>query len=121
MRAFLALAALVLLPTAFAGTGPYTGTVTQGETDHHDYKNHSKGELCLDVMRSYSVVLQYSPSSATLTLAAAGLESVGSGGFAAVSFDASACTEFPISVTGTQVSGTASYTVTVYVGSGEVA
>lgn len=121
VRTLLALLALALLPTALAGTGPYTGTVVQGETDMHYFKNYSKGELCPDVMRTYTVVLEYAPTTDVLTLTAAGIEAAGSGGWAAVSFDASACTEFDVLVTGTQVASVASYTVTVYVGTGSVA
>lgn len=107
------LALVTLAPYALAGTGPFTGTLTQGETDWHYYDNNPKGHACIDVMASYLVEMTYTPASATLTLTAGGQSAVGSNGYAAVGLEASYCTAFEITVTGTSVSGTASYTVTV--------
>lgn len=104
---------LAIAPFALAGTGPFSGTVVQGETDHHAYDNNPSGDPCIDVMAVYTVELFYTPATAVLTLTAGGRSDVGSNGYASVVLDASYCTSFGIRVAGTSVSGTAAYTVTV--------
>jgi hypothetical protein len=113
----LGLAALLATP-AVADTGPFTGTVRQGQTRHHHYDNNPQHNPCPAVVVFYTVSLTYTPATDTLTLEAGGQTATGSGGSASVSFEASYCTAFTISVTGTSVAAIASYTVTVSRGGG---
>lgn len=114
------LALLVLTPVAMAATGPFTGSVRQGQTKTHHYSNSSPGELCPQVMVFYTVELTYTPTTDVLTLSAGGQTATGSNGYAVVSFEAPYCTSFTISVTGTSVASRADYTATVTRGSGGV-
>lgn len=117
-----ALFAIMVAPAALAaGTGPFTGSVRQGETDRHRYDNNQGGNPCPQVQVFYTVTLEYTPTTDTLTLEANGYTAVGSGGTAVVSFEAPYCTSFTIKVTGTQVADSASYTVTVSRGGGATA
>lgn len=109
--AFLCLA--LLAPVALASTGPFTGKVRQGQTRTHHYDNNPGGAICPALLTTYSVVLEYTPTSDTLTLEAGGQTATGSNGFAAVSFEGPVCTSFNIKVTGTSVASSASYVVTV--------
>lgn len=114
-----ALALLVLAPSALAaGTGPFTGTVRQGQTDRHRYDNNPGGDPCPQVQVFYTVTLTYTPTTDTLTLRAGGQTAVGTNGTATVSFEAPYCTAFTIEVVGTRVATSASYTVTVSRGGG---
>ena len=109
-----ALALLVLAPVALAaGTGPFTGTVRQGQTDRHRYDNNAGGDPCPQVQVFYTVTLTYTPTTDVLTLRVGSQTAVGSGGTATLSFEAPYCTAFTIEVIGTQVATSASYTVTV--------
>ena len=114
-----ALALVVLAPVALAaGTGPFTGSVRQGQTDRHRFDNNPGGDPCPQVQVFYTVTLTYTPTTDTLTLSAGGQTAVGSGGTATVSFEAPYCTAFSILVTGTSVATSASYTVNVSRGGG---
>lgn len=114
-----ALAVLVLAPAALAaGTGPFTGTVRQGQTDRHRYDNNPGGGLCPQVQVFYTVTLTYTPTTDVLTLRAGGQTATGSNGVATIGFEAPYCTAFAIEVVGTQVATSASYTVTVSKGGG---
>lgn len=116
MRTLLVLLAalLALTPTSLAATGPFVGTVAQGETDVHTYDNHPpRGGLCMQVMVSYTVTLTWAPGTDTLTLSAGGKTVTATGGLASVTFSANACTRFTVSVTGTNVLALAAYEATV--------
>ena len=115
------LALVVLTPVALAATGPFSGSVRQGQTRTHHFDNNEGGSLCPQVMVWYTVELRYTPTSDVLTLSAGGQTATGSNGYAVVSFEASYCTSFSISVTGTQVASKADYTVTVTRGGGATA
>lgn len=100
-----------LAPLAAATTGPYVGTVRQGEVDAHHYDNNPKGDPCLQIVTTYTVTLAYAPAGDVLTLTV-GTRSV-SGNGASVTFTAGVCTAFDFTVTGTQVADLAAYDVTV--------
>lgn len=115
--------ATLLATPAVAGpgsTGPFTGSVRQGQTRTHHYDNNPQNNPCPLVLVNYTVSLTYAPTSDTLTLTAGGTSVTGSGGSAVLSFEASYCTSFAIKVTGTSVATVASYTVTVSRGGGAV-
>lgn len=116
------LAVCLLAPVALAatGTGPFVGTVRQGQTDHHRYDNNPRNDPCIQVMTTYTVTLTYTPATDTLTLTAGGVSAVGAGGTATVTFEASWCTSFDIFVEGTQVARVAHYGVTVTRGDGTI-
>lgn len=113
----LGLTALLASPGA-ADTGPFTGTVRQGQTRHHRYDNNPQNNPCPQVLVFYTVSLTYAPTTDTLTLSAGGQTATGSGGAASVSFEAPYCTSFRVSVTGTSVATLSSYTVNVSRGGG---
>ena len=108
----------MLAPPATADTGPFTGTVRQGQTRHHRYDNNPQNDPCPQVIVFYTVSLTYAPTTDTLTVSAGGQTATGSGGTASVSFEAPYCTSFRVSVTGTSVATIASYTVNVSRGGG---
>lgn len=112
--------ASLLTPVALAatGTGPFTGTLRQNQTDRHTYDNNPNNDPCIQMMTTYTVTLTYAPTTDTLTLTANGITAVGSGGTATVTFDANYCTSFNIQVKGTKVASSADYTVTVSRGGG---
>jgi hypothetical protein len=122
-KAFLLPAAFLLLALPLAGaadnplervsTGPYAGTVSEGETDLHLYATGPR--WCL-VPPRYYVTLTHDPASDTLVLQAAGQMAVSSNGTAQVAFDADCSTQFVITVTGAAVASSASYTVRVSTG-----
>lgn len=110
----LGLVAVLSVPASAAqGTGPFTGAVAQGETDTHVYDNHPGNNPCLAITATYVVTLTYLPGSDTLTLAVPGKTAAGQNGTASATLTRGICTEFPISVTGTSVAGSATYAVTV--------
>lgn len=115
----LLVATALLAPAALAatGTGPFTGTVRQNQTDRHTYDNNPDNNPCIQVMTTYTVTLTYTPTTDTLTLTANGVTAVGSGGVATVTFEANWCTSFNILVHGTNVARVAQYEVTVGRGS----
>ena len=114
------LAALLSVPaTAAQGTtGPFSGTVRENQTRTHRYDNNPDNNLCPAVQQTYTVTLNYTPTTDVLTLNVGDLSATGSNGQATLTFDASYCTAFPIRVTGTSVESVASYTVTVSRGGG---
>lgn len=105
-------------PAAPGSTGPFTGTVRQGQTKTHRYDNNPQNNPCPAVIVFYTVSLSYTPTSDTLTLTAGGQTATGSNGSASVSFEAGYCASFDIKVTGTSVASVADYTVTVSRGGG---
>lgn len=107
-----ALAAVLASPAA-ADTGPFTGTVRQGQTQIHHYNNNPKNNACIDVMTNYTVVLQYAPASDTVSLSVGEQTVAGSNGSAIITVWRSYCTAFDITVIGTRVASFANYTVTV--------
>lgn len=114
-----ALALVLLAPAALAaGTGPFSGSVRQGQTDRHRYDNNPGGDPCPQVQVFYTVTLTYTPTTDVLTLRVGSHTAVGSGGTATLSFEAPYCTAFTIEVIGTQVARSASYTVNVSKGGG---
>jgi hypothetical protein len=117
------LAVLLASPATAAqgGTGPFSGTVRQGQTKTHRYDNNPLNNPCPLVIVNYTVTLTYAPASDVLTLSVGSLSATGSNGFASLSFERSYCTSFDITVTGTTVQHVASYTVTVSRGGGAVA
>lgn len=119
LRTIAALTALlVTASTALAAEGPFHGAVRQGDVKTHHYDNNPADNPCIQIVVSYTVTLTYTPTTDTLTLSAGGQTATGSGGVATVTFDASFCTEFDITVTGTDVENVARYTVTVTRGGG---
>lgn len=108
--------AAVLAAPALAATGPYAGTVRQGETDTHDFDNNPKNVNCIQLAQPYRVTLTYVPASDTLTLTAAEYTATGSNGRAEVAFEKGVCAAFDISVTGTAVADEATYALTVRAG-----
>ena len=115
--------AVLLGSPAFAagGTGPFAGTVRQNQTKTHRYDNNPQNNPCIQIVTTYTVTLAYVPTTDTLTLSVGTLSATGSGGHASLSFQRSWCTSFDIKVTGTSVASSASYTVTVTRGGGEIA
>jgi hypothetical protein len=107
-------AALALPASGAAGSsGPFVGTLTQGQTVRHDYDNNPTGTPCVDIIARYTVSLTYAPTSDSLTLAAVGKSATGRNGTASINVVQGVCAAFPITVTGTSVAGSAAYTVTV--------
>lgn len=102
-----------LAPVAAAATGPYAGTVRQGETDAHEYDNHPKHGACLQIVTRWTVTLAYAPATDVLTLEVEGLAATGANGLATLSFLAGVCTAFTVQVTGTSVATEAAYSVAV--------
>ncbi len=97
-----------------ATTGPFAGTVTQGQTQVHHYNNNPSNQNCLQYAVTYTVSLAHVPATDSLTLSVDGLyTSTTSTGGTAVSFQRGPCTSFTISVTGTSVADQATYGVTV--------
>lgn len=116
------LAVLLASPVSAAGgTGPFTGTVRQNQTRTHQYDNNPLNNPCIQIVTTYTVSLDYLPTTDTLTLSVGSLSATGTGGHASLSFQASWCTSFAIKVTGTSVERVASYTVTVSRGDGAIA
>jgi hypothetical protein len=112
--AALGLVSLLALPASAAnGTGPFTGSVAQGETDTHVYDNNPSNNPCLALAVTYTVTLAYAPTSDTLTLSVPGKTVTGSGGTATANVTRGICTEFSIGVTGTSVASSATYVVSV--------
>lgn len=109
-----ALTAALAAPALAAGTpGPFAGQVAQGQTSTHVFDNNPSGQDCIQLAADYTVSLRYAPSSDVLTLQAAEYTAVGSNGSATLHFTKGVCARFPVQVTGTSVSGTATYVVTV--------
>ncbi len=110
----LGLTGLLALPVSAApGTsGPFAGSVRQGETDTHLYNNNPKNFDCIQITTNYQVSLSHVPPGDTLTLTAGGRTATSIGG-TAVSFESGVCTHFDITVTGTAVADSATYVVTV--------
>lgn len=113
----LALLVLLVTPGAFAalGTpGPFVGVVQQGQSVSHAFSNDPPAADCLHVMTYYTVILRYQPASDRLTVSVPGKGSVtGAAGSAYLSFPASMCTSFTVTVTGTSVASLATYEVLV--------
>jgi hypothetical protein len=110
----LGLAAVLAVPAAAAdGTGPYTGTVSQGQTASHVYDNNPSNNPCLAITASYTITLHYVPGSDTLTLSAVTQTATGSNGVATLTVTQGICARFSIGVTGTSVASSARYVVTV--------
>lgn len=107
------LALVALAPATTAASGPFRGSVREGETDVHAFDNHPKSGSCIQITTTYTVTLVYAPGSDALTLDAGGKTDVGSGGSARVSFESGVCTAFSVRVTGTSVADEASYAVFV--------
>ncbi len=97
-------------PLPSGGTGPYAGTVTQGEASSHHYDNNPSGSPCIMLATTYSVSLEYAPVGDSLTLTVGTYSHSGPG---AITFQAGVCAAFTITVTGTEVADTAGYAVTV--------
>lgn len=98
--------------------GPFSGSVRDNRTQTHRYNNNPENLACIQVMASYTITLNYTPVTDTLTLTAGGTSVTGSNGVATLSLERSYCTAFDIKVTGTSVASVAQYTVTVTRGSG---
>lgn len=96
-----------------ASTGPFVGSVAQGETDTHTYDNNPTNQPCLALAADYTVALNGVPAGDTLTLTVLDKTVTTTGGGAAVTVTQGVCARFAIGVTGTAVSGTAHYVVTV--------
>ena len=97
-----------------ATTGPFAGTVTQGQTQTHSYNNNPSNQNCLQYAVWYTVSLAHVPATDRLTLSVDGAyTATSSGGGTAVTFQRGPCTAFTISVTGTSVADSATYAVTV--------
>lgn len=115
--AVLGLVSVLVLPAtgayAASGTGPFTGSVAQGETDTHTYDNNPTNNPCIALAVPYTVTLAYAPTSDTLTLSVPGASATGSGGTASLTVTRGVCTEFAITVTGTSVASSATYAVNV--------
>ncbi len=113
----------LLVPAAMAGpgvsptvgsSGPFAGTVKQGETDTYTYNNNPLNNPCIQVMTTYTVTLTHTPATDDLTLTVKGQSSAtGGDGFTAITVDGSWCTSFGISVTGTDVALVSAYEVSV--------
>lgn len=114
-RLVLPLVLLLLLPSqAAASSGPFAGLVAEGEKDTHVFDNHPRLGACPQYITTYTVTLQYAPTTDALGLAVDGVGAVtGSNGFAQLSFQAGACTRFTLHVTGESVAEQALYAVTV--------
>ncbi|HEX2022515.1 MAG TPA: hypothetical protein VHH36_07365 [Candidatus Thermoplasmatota archaeon] len=119
--ATLLLAVLATVPTAVAAEGPFHGAVRQGDVKTHHFDNNPQNNPCIQLIVTYTVTLTHVPTTDTLTLSAGGQTATSSGGVATVSFEASFCTAFDITVTGTDVENVARYTVHVSRGGGAVA
>jgi len=98
---------------ASAATGPFVGTVVQGETDTHTYDNNPSNNPCLQITADYTVSLRGVPASDTLTLTVLDRSVTTTGGGASLTITRGICTRFDVSVTGTSVADTATYVVTV--------
>ena len=107
-----ALAAPVVAAPPAASTGPFVGTVVQGETDSFTYDSNPSNNPCLQIAANYTVALHAVPGD-TLTLTVGTQSVTTSTGAAAVNLTSGVCARFGLSVTGTAVSGTAHYVVTV--------
>ena len=94
-------------------TGPFVGSVAQGETDTFTYDNNPANQPCLALAADYIVTLHGVPASDTLTLNVATRAVSTTGGTASVTITQGVCARFSIGVTGTSVAGTAHYAVTV--------
>lgn len=107
------LLALTLLAPLAGAHGPYYGLALQGSSDR--YTVDHDGPACLDSIRDWSVTLEYSPASDTLTLTVPGRGSdVGQNGFAEVTFRTmDSCALFDVYVNGTSVATAATYTMDV--------
>lgn len=114
--AALGLVSVLALPASAStggGTGPFTGSVAQGQTKTHLYDNNPSNNPCLAIAATYTVTLSYVPTSDTLTLSVPGKTVTGSAGTATANIVRGVCTEFSIGVTGTTVASSATYVVTV--------
>lgn len=116
----LATAGLVLAlatPAAADPDGPFHGAAHQGQTRTHTYDNNPNGNICIQTVDLYTVVLTYTPVTDTLTLSVDSFgetqTATGVAGTAVLVFQASHCTSFDIQVTGTSVASVAQYDVTV--------
>lgn len=110
----LGLVAVLALPASAAGSpGPFAGQVVQGQTRTHGYDNHPGSDPCLALAARYTVTLTYLPGSDTLTLGIPTKTVPGQNGTATATITRGICTEFPVTVTGTSVAGTATYAVVV--------
>jgi hypothetical protein len=110
----LGLVAALALPASAAGSaGPFAGQVVQGQTKTHVYDNNPSNNPCLALAARYTVTLTYLPGSDTLTLGVPNKTVTGQNGTASTTITRGICTEFPVTVTGTSVAGTATYAVVV--------
>lgn len=119
------LGSLTVGPMALAGhggpdSGPFAGTVREGERDVHLFDNRPEDGACIAVQDEYTVLMRYLPPVDRLGLRvhhALGEESFdGVAGVGLVTFDSAWCTTFSIEVVGLQVLDRASYNVTVHGG-----
>lgn len=123
VKTFLAAAGAVVVlaspaSAAQGSAGPFSGTIRQNQTKTHQYDNNPLNMACIQVMATYTVTLNYTPTTDVLTLTAGGTSVTGSNGTATLSLERSYCTAFDIKVSGTSVDSAAQYTVTVTRGSG---
>ena len=105
--------ALALAAPASAATGPFLGTVAQGETDSYTYDNNPSNQNCIQLAANYTVALRHVSAGDTLTLSVGNQSATTTGGSAALTVESGVCARFGVSVTGTSVSGSANYVVTV--------
>lgn len=117
--AIVALALLGALGPAAATThpvnpGPFAGTVEEGETATHTYRDTPEGMGCAQVVTAYVVTLTYAPATDTLELSAAGQTVTAENGTAVMPvLVGDTCSAFDISVTGLEVEAESTYTVSV--------
>lgn len=107
----------VLAPTVGAHE-PVSGTVRQGESD--SFTIDHQGEVCLQVITTWTVTLTHEPASDELLLVVTGQGAVRTeGGFAQVTFTTpTSCAFFMVHVVGVNVQDEARYTLDVRHGAG---
>lgn len=122
--------ALVAVPATVAAdapaghTGPFVGTVEDGETRTHAYDNNPSNSACIEIVADYTVYLTHQLPGDTLELTVDGEEELSAethDGQAAVTFARGVCADFLIEVTGLDVDEQSAYEVTVCRGSSPLA